>query len=301
MLKPPGMSSHDVVAYIRKITGIKKIGHSGTLDPSAVGVLPIFIGKATKAVDYAIEGNKSYRAELKLGVITDTGDKCGNILSNYDWRKYIKEKEYNVQLNNIMQSFKGKSQQIPPMYSAIKVNGQKLYNLARQGKEIERESRQIVISKIEIINSSYKEGLALFDVDCSKGTYIRVLCEDIGKKIGCGAHMSYLIRTKSSSFCIKDSYTIEEIKYLYESNNLLQALIPAEKLFYNLKKYVITDKNDINRFMNGCSIAINDTELENTQSQSQIVTIYINDEFIGLADCYKDENNLLLKIRKFFV
>ncbi|MGE5329120.1 MAG: tRNA pseudouridine(55) synthase TruB [Deltaproteobacteria bacterium] len=299
VLKPSGMTSHDVVAYIRKITGIKKVGHSGTLDPSAVGVLPVFIGKATKAVDYALEGFKSYRVEMKLGITTDTGDKDGNILSSDNLSNYIKEENFDTELNKIIQSFKGKTYQIPPMYSAVKINGQKLYNLARQGKEIIREARKIDISRIEIINFSYKEGIVLYDVDCSKGTYMRVLCEDIGKKIGCGAFMSYLIRTKSSSFCIQDSYTIEEIKHMQENNNLSQALSSVEKLFGSLPEYVITNEEQIKKFMNGCEISINQINFKN--SYPQIIRIYIDNEFIGIADCYKnEEKNYCLKVRKFF-
>jgi len=299
VLKPSGMSSHDVVAHIRKIIGIKKVGHSGTLDPSAVGVLPIFIGKATKAAEFASGGTKSYRTELKLGVITDSGDKDGNVIATKDWRDYIKKDNFTSVLNNIIQSFQGKSLQIPPMYSALKINGQKLYNLARQGKEIPRALREIEISEIKLISSSYKDGLVLFDVDCSKGTYIRVLCEDIGKSIGCGAHMSYLIRTRSSRFCIQDSYTIEQIKHLQENNNLSQALIPVETLFEAFKKYVITDDNQKKGFMNGCSIEIVDTEW--IKIQPQILSVYINNEFIGLADLFEYERNNFLKVRKFFV
>ena len=300
MLKPPGMSSHDVVAHIRKIIGIKKIGHSGTLDPSAVGVLPIFIGKATKAVEYAIEGTKAYRAELKLGVITDTGDKDGNVIATDDWRKYFNQNNYEAALKKIILSFKGKSKQIPPMYSAIKINGQKLYNLARQGKEIQRTEREIEISEINIINSSYEEGLVLFDVTCSKGTYIRVLCEDIGKNVGCGAHMSYLIRTKSSGFCLQEAHTIEEIKDMHEKNKLLNYLMPVEKLFSHFIKYVITNESQKKMFMNGCKINIDDTTL--LKEEPQVVSVYVNEELVALADVFFEEkNNKYIKVRKFFV
>ena len=299
VLKPPGMSSHDVVAHIRKIIGIKKIGHSGTLDPSAVGVLPIFIGRATKTVEYAIEGTKSYRAELKLGVITDTGDKDGNIISTDDWKKYFKQYNYEDTLEKVIQSFKGKSKQLPPMYSAIKINGQKLYNLARQGKEIRRAEREIEINEINIISSSYEEGLVLFDVDCSKGTYIRVLCEDIGRNIGCGAHMSYLIRTKSSGFCLQESHTIEEIKDIHEKNRLLEYLIPIEKLFSSYTKYVVADENQIKMFMNGCRINIDDTTI--LKDEPQVISVYINEKLVGLANIFEEENNKFIKVKKFFV
>ncbi|MGE5473832.1 MAG: tRNA pseudouridine(55) synthase TruB [Ignavibacteriales bacterium] len=299
VLKPSGMSSHDVVAYIRKTIGIKKVGHSGTLDPSAVGVLPVFIGKATKAVSYAIEETKSYRTEMKLGVITDTGDKDGKEIAVDDWKKYINEEEYYSNIDSILKSFKGKYAQIPPMYSAIKVNGQKLYNMARQGKEIDRPPREVEINRIEIISCDYNEGLILFDVDCSKGTYIRVLCEDIGKKIGCGAHMSYLIRTQSSKFNIKNSYTLEEIKTAYEKNLLSEIIMPVSELFNIYEKQVITDKNSLAKLMNGCYIEIKEIGINNTGNE--VVALYSEHEFIGLADIFKENDKTYLKVKKFFV
>lgn len=299
VLKPSGMSSHDVVAYVRKIIEEKKVGHSGTLDPSAVGVLPIFIGKATKAAAYAIEGTKSYRAEIKLGVITDTGDNDGIEISKDDWKKYIKEEDFHYTITNILKSFEGKSRQIPPMYSAVKVNGQKLYNLARQGKEIDREPREIEISKIEMVSCSYKEGTILFDVDCSKGTYIRVLCGDIGRKIGCGAHMSFLIRTKSSDFNIKDSYTLEEIKTAHEENSISKIIIPVDEIFQNYRKYVITDKNALAKLMNGCCIAVKELGIDSIVNE--VLAIYSDYEFIGLADLFAEDNTTYLKVKKFFV
>lgn len=295
------MTSHDVVAYIRKITGIKKVGHSGTLDPSAVGVLPIFIGKATKVIDFIKDETKSYRAELKLGVITDTGDKDGNVISAIDWKKELDKNGFDIKINEIMKSFIGKSGQIPPMYSAVKINGQKLYTLARQGKEVIRNPREITISKINIISSSFDEGLVLFDIDCSKGTYIRVICEDIGRKLGCGACMSYLIRTRSSYFEIESAHTLEDIENLLLKNNLSKVLISIEDVLNNTyKKYVITDNDEIKKIMNGCSIVINNKSIIN--NCDQLITVYIKEKFVGIADILSNgSKSKYIKINKFFV
>jgi len=195
--KPTKITSFDVVRIIRKLTNEKKVGHCGTLDPEACGVLPICIGKATKAIDYIMENNKVYVAELKLGEVTDTYDIEG---------KVIRQCDVNVTVEEVMEavySFKGNIKQVPPMYSALKVNGKKLYELAREGIEIEREARSITIHDIKVleINLPYVK----MEVNCSKGTYIRSLCYDIGEKLGCGAMMSALERTATGKFTKENS------------------------------------------------------------------------------------------------
>ena len=228
--KPTGMTSFDVVRIIRKISNVKKVGHAGTLDPEASGVLPVCIGKATKAIDYIMEDFKIYEAELKLGVITDTYDREGKILQ---------ESEVNVSEEEIIQvinSFVGEIKQVPPMYSALKVNGKKLYELARAGIEIEREARPIVIYDIDIID--IKIPYVKFRVKCSKGTYIRSLCYDIGEKLKCGGMMWNLQRTATGQFHIEDAINIEDLN----EENINKYIMPIEKAFQKNTKITIEDK-----------------------------------------------------------
>ena len=204
VLKPPGMTSHDVVAFIRRLYGIKRVGHAGTLDPAAAGVLPIFLGSATRLVEYLADADKSYRAELTFGVATDTGDDTGNILATSPCSK-----PESAQIKGVLASFVGDSEQIPPMYSAVKIGGKKLYELARSGQVVERKPRSIKIDAISLV-AEYETGF-LFDVTCSKGTYIRTLCIDIGNKLSNLAVMSFLVRTRVGNFYLQHSLTLEEI------------------------------------------------------------------------------------------
>ena len=201
ILKPPGMTSHDVVNFIRKQLGIKRIGHTGTLDPGAVGVLVICIGKATKVTELITNQDKQYRAEIKFGIKTNTYDGYGNIIEKNEV-KLDKQK-----LMHVIKNFIGDIEQIPPMYSAIKIKGKKLYEFARQGIEVKRKPRKINIKSIDIISIEETDNTAIIDINCSKGTYIRTLCSDIGDAYGCGAYMSFLLRTKNGDFNINDSIT----------------------------------------------------------------------------------------------
>lgn len=235
--KPWGRTSHDMVNFIRKVTGIKKVGHTGTLDPAATGVLPICIGKATKAADMLTASDKSYRAELLLGMTTDTLDAEGEILSEQPFDYVTKE-----MLENVIKTFIGEIYQVPPMFSAIKKDGKKLYELAREGKTVEREKRLIHIERIELLNFNKETGIAVIDVDCSKGTYIRTLCEDIGISLGCGAYMNKLTRTKSGRFSINESYTVDEISEFVKAGVLNQKLISVSELFDNYEKITLSEK-----------------------------------------------------------
>lgn len=207
--KEAGFTSHDVVAKLRGILKQKKIGHTGTLDPDATGVLPVCCGKATKVCDLLTDKDKSYRAVCRLGVETDTQDMTGTVLNEYE-TKDINEQMIRESVNE----FVGKIEQIPPMYSALKVNGKKLYELAREGKTIERKPRTITISQIDIVDINLEEKTFTMDVTCSKGTYIRTLCHDIGKKLGVGAAMQSLVRTRVSIFKIEDALKLSEIEIL---------------------------------------------------------------------------------------
>lgn len=208
VLKPPGMTSHDVVAYLRKTLNTKKVGHTGTLDPEAVGVLPVCVGKATRIAEYLTATEKVYRAELILGIKTNTLDIWGEVIEKNKVCFCPSKKEIEMILNN----FIGEIEQIPPMFSAIKIGGKNLYELARQGQEIERVPRKITINDIKLINyipGEYPQ--IIIDVKCSKGTYVRTLCSDIGDALGYGGTMSFLLRKVSGSFKIDESYTLEEI------------------------------------------------------------------------------------------
>lgn len=232
--KPKGKTSHDIVYEIRRLTGIKKVGHTGTLDPMATGVLPICIGNATKIADMLTLSDKRYTAEFILGKTTDTLDAEGKVLT-----------ETNVscaeeEIRRAVMSFVGECMQIPPMYSAIKQNGKKLYELARQGIEVERKPRKITINSIDVLSIDGSE--VVIDVSCSKGTYIRTLCADIGEKLGAGAYMKELRRTKTGCFTIDESYTMEALGTLKDVGTLKNALIPVDTVFEELPAVTLNDK-----------------------------------------------------------
>ena len=209
--KEKGYTSHDVVAKLRGIVKQKKIGHTGTLDPDAEGVLPVCFGKATKLCDLLTDKDKTYQAVLLLGQVTDTQDTSGQVLE-----KHSTEDLTNEKVENVIRSFEGEYDQIPPMYSALKVNGKKLYELAREGKEVERKARRITIHEIRILEINLPE--VKLEVTCSKGTYIRTLCHDIGQKLGCGGCMKELLRTRVERFGLEDSIRLGEIAQLQKEN-----------------------------------------------------------------------------------
>lgn len=232
--KEKGYTSHDVVAKMRGILRIKKIGHTGTLDPDAEGVLPICIGKATKVVDLIVDKDKTYEAVLKLGLVTDTQDMTGTI---------IRSSQVNVDLSGIREaadSFIGGYNQIPPMYSALKVQGRKLYELARQGIEIERKPRPVDIHDIQILEYDPKEYEAKVRVECGKGTYIRTLLYDIGELLGCGATMKSLVRTRVGGFTIQDSLRLKDVEYYVSQDRLKDFITLADDMF-SYPKVVVSD------------------------------------------------------------
>lgn len=223
--KPVGQSSHNLVNFTRRLLNIKKVGHTGTLDPDASGVLPVCIGRGTKAADMLTMSDKAYRAQFVLGMTTDTLDASGEILT---------EQPVNVtkeQIADTIRKFIGEIEQIPPMFSAIKKDGKKLYELARAGVTVERKKRKVTIFDIKICDIDMEKYTVTIDVSCSKGTYIRTLCEDIGMMLGCGAYMNTLVRTKSANFTLDKSYKPEELLLMKESGTLKKAIIPVDKLF----------------------------------------------------------------------
>ncbi len=225
--KPMGFTSHDVVAKLRGILKTKKIGHTGTLDPDAVGVLPVCVGKATKVADMLTAAEKEYLAELTLGSKTDTQDASGTVIATAPVS--VTEEE----LLKVLQSFLGESEQIPPMYSAIKQDGKKLYELARKGIEVERKPRPITIDEIELLQTDLEHHRCKIRVACSKGTYIRTLCQDIGEKLGCFAHMSALCRSRSGRFFLEDAISLERVEEMAKGEDF-SFLTAVDKVFEEL-------------------------------------------------------------------
>lgn len=236
--KEKGFTSHDVVAKLRGILRQKKIGHTGTLDPDATGVLPVCLGNATKLCDMLTDKNKTYQAVLKLGIVTDTQDMTGEIQEE----KIVSVTKEEVE--STILSFIGDYEQIPPMYSALKVNGKKLYELAREGKVIERKARLVHILDIQIQNIDMEQHEITMLVSCSKGTYIRTLCHDIGEKLGCGGCMKSLIRTKVGAFTIEDSLKLVEIEELHKTNNLDFYLVKPDEVFKDYAGIIVKDSAD---------------------------------------------------------
>lgn len=253
--KPKGMTSQNVVSKVKRILNEKKVGHAGTLDPNATGVLPILVGKATKISKYLIEHDKSYEAIIKLGEKSSTGDIEGDIVE----KKEIKLDKYTSEdIQNILNMFLGKTKQIPPMYSAIKVNGKKLYEYAREGKEIELKERDIEIFNIQLKNVDYENQEISYIVDCSKGTYIRTLCEDIAKKLNTVGYMKELTRLRVDKFNISNAITLEELEEKKNNSNF-EDIIPIESLFSDKPKIILTNKKE-NLFLNGVKLTFNNED-----------------------------------------
>ena len=234
--KEPGFTSHDVVAKLRGILHQKKIGHTGTLDPDAAGVLPVCCGKATKICSLLTDKDKTYHAVCQLGIETDTQDISGSIIRECRINSITAD-----DIINCVKKFKGNIMQVPPMYSALKVNGKKLYELAREGKTVERKPRQVNILSIEVSDINLDSGTFAMDITCSKGTYIRTLCHDIGISLGTAAAMANLVRTRVSVFKIEDAVTLGEVQYMSDNNpeRLKEYFMPADALFTGYKKVQI--------------------------------------------------------------
>lgn len=265
--KEKDFTSHDVVSIVKKITE-SKVGHAGTLDPNATGVLPLLIGNATKISKYLINHDKEYEAVIQLGKKTTTADIEGEVIEE----KEVPEKIY-IECENILKSFIGKQKQTPPAYSAIKVNGKKLYSYAREGKKIEIKPRNIEIYNIELMNINKEEKQISFRVSCSKGTYIRSLCEDIADKLGTVGYMKDLKRTKVGDFEIKEAITIDELKEKFEKNDFSD-VITIENIFKDMPKIELNE-NNIKQYLNGVKI----TE----KNQDGIYRIFYKNEFNGIG------------------
>jgi len=234
--KEKGYTSHDVVAIMRRLAGTKKVGHTGTLDPDATGVLPVCIGRATKLADYLASADKTYIAEVILGVETNTGDISGEVIA----KKPVSFDENSIAeaVNSFSFEFRGEYLQIPPMYSAIKIGGRKLYEIARKGETIERPPRPVIIHFIQVLDFAPEKNAFTIKVTCSKGTYIRSLATDIGKILGCGATMGELERTHSGIFAKADAHKLDKIKETTETGQFEKLLMPVEKLLPYPKIYI---------------------------------------------------------------
>ena len=288
--KEAGYTSFDVVAKLRGILGMKKIGHTGTLDPEATGVLPVCVGKATKVCDLLTDKDKTYRAVMRLGIVTDTQDMTGTVLQQQD----VMVTEQDVR--KALQSFVGSSNQIPPMYSALKVNGQKLCDLARKGIQVERKPREIFIH--EIVVEDITLPLVTFTVTCSKGTYIRTLCQDVGEKLGCGACMDSLVRTRVSGFCIEDSLKLHEIEAMMKKGELEKHLVNVDEMFSCYPAvYALVEATA--KLKNGNSLTWEEVIPTDVQLQEKdLVRMYMADRrFVGIF-IWKDH---LFKPEKMFL
>ena len=279
--KPSGWTSNDVVCKLKGVLHERRTGHSGTLDPMATGLLPVFVGKATKAVEFAEKDRKTYIAGIVFGIVTDTQDITGNILS---------ECECDISQEEFLKAsadFIGDIRQIPPMYSALKHNGRRLYDLARKGMEVERPPRDITVYDISLLEKQEKG--FLFSVSCSAGTYVRTLCHDIGQKLGCGASMSSLRRTECGLFRVENAYTLEQIQIYASEGRAEELLLKTESLFDEIPRYICTlDEERMIKTGRSFSTVLTDGRYRVVSSSG---------EFLMLATA---ENNTLRSVKNFF-
>lgn len=286
LYKPMGATSHDMVYFIRRTLGIRKVGHTGTLDPCAEGVLPILVGRATALSDFLMAGDKVYTATVKLGITTDTYDMSGNVLS---------EKRPDVSFDEIkkaLENFVGELEQEPPMFSAVKIGGRKLYHLAREGKEIERPKRKIKIFDIEAFDYDETSYEFKMKVHCSKGTYIRSLCHDLGKELGCGAVMSALIRNRTGLFSDSAAFTCEMIENAVKGGDF-SFLIPPDKVLEQFPAITV-DEETSKKVQNG--VMLRTEQLKINYDVGEKIRIYDSERFLCLAEIVKSADVKCIKI-----
>lgn len=281
--KPAGITSFGAVARMRKILNQKKIGHAGTLDPMATGVLPILVGSATRFLDFLPSSDKRYTALIKLGFETNTLDTTGEIIAESD-KKINRE-----QLEEVLKGFLGKIDQIPPMYSAVQKDGVRLYELARKGVEVQRESREITIYSLNLLDFNEKEQEFSLDISCSKGTYIRTLADDIGKKTGCGACLAGLRRTEAAGFKLGACYTLEEVAEYAAENRIEKRLVPIEDALGFYPAVYVSQKQAV-RFSNGGELEL--IRLKGKYEDGVYRIFSPDDTFLGLARANNENNEM---------
>ena len=286
--KEAGYTSHDVVAKLRGILKQKKIGHTGTLDPQAQGVLPVCLGKGTKLCDLLADHDKEYEAVLRLGITTDTQDMEGNVLQESSVQ--VSEEE----VRTCILSFQGEQMQVPPMYSALKVNGKKLYELARDGKVVERKARPVTFHKIEVLWMELPK--VKIRVQCSKGTYIRTLCNDIGEKLGCGGCMEELLRTRVERFALEDAVKLDEVQKAMEEGTVDSLIFPVDRIFDQYPTAKTTTQGDL--LVHNGNRLFSELLQEEPEAESGYVRVYDSeDTFIGLFEKKTDQ---LVPVKMFY-
>ena len=286
--KEAGYTSHDVVAKLRGILKQKKIGHTGTLDPQAQGVLPVCLGKGTKLCDLLADHDKEYEAVLRLGITTDTQDMEGNVLQESSVQ--VSEEE----VRTCILSFQGEQMQVPPMYSALKVNGKKLYELAREGKVVERKARPVTFHKIEVLWMELPK--VKIRVQCSKGTYIRTLCHDIGEKLGCGGCMEELLRTRVERFALEDAVKLDEVQKAMEEGTVDSLILPVDRIFDQYPTAKTTTQGDL--LVHNGNRLFSELLQEEPEAESGYVRVYDSeDTFIGL---FAKKTDQLVPVKMFY-
>lgn len=283
--KDKDITSFGVVAKVRGITREKKAGHTGTLDPMATGVLPVMLGGATRFLDYLPDSDKGYRAGFMLGKTTDTLDITGTVTGEYE------VSVTDEQVRNVLEKFRGVISQVPPMYSAVSVDGKRLYDLARQGIEVERQARQVEIKKLELVGC--ENGEYTIDVVCTKGTYIRTLIDDIGRELGCGAVMTGLTRTLAMGFTLEDSVTLDELQRRRDEGITFDDIVmDIEKMFEPYDRVSVSEAQS-KRFSNGGALALERIRKKLTDG---IYRVYSPDGlFLGLGECSTEKQELSVK------
>ena len=287
--KHKGVTSHDIVNKIRRLYGTRRVGHTGTLDPLATGVLVVLVGRAAKASEYLVCDSKRYRAVLRLGITSDTEDVTGNILTESEDIPSFEE------LKNVCDNFVGDIKQIPPMYSALKVGGKKLVDLARAGHTVEREARDITVFSIEVTPTDVKTDYIL-DVHCSSGTYIRTLCADIGASLGCGGVMAELERCEAGGFRIEEGHTADELEAMSEEERIAK-IIPVERIFEHLECIKLPD---FFTRLASCGAEIYLSKISVSLPEGTMVRLYSKDGFFALGEVRAFEGGLAIKPVKQF-
>ena len=288
MNKPQGFTSFDVIGKLRGILKMKRLGHTGTLDPMAEGVLPVLVGTAARACDILPDETKTYRAGFQLGTVTDTQDSSGTVLETH--AAAVTEE----MLHAVLPQFTGEIDQIPPMYSAVQINGKRLYELARAGREIERPARRVHVTAVTLLSYDAETGTGSVEITCGKGTYVRTILHDIGQALGCGACMTSLIRTAACGFVLEQAYSFPQVQAAADENRLAELIVPADSLFASLPALHLTPSQS-GHYRNGVKLSLR--ALRGLTAGAERYRVYGSDgTFFGLAQ--PDPENQILRVFK---